>query len=364
MKKLILLPIVLFMSLSCLISLNCTFLHTENNKPLSQFEAKTVSLSRILDKADEMQYLKSLLILQNGKLIVEKYYNGGGSEQLHDIRSASKSILSAILGIALKDGYIESIDQKIIDFFPEYISDDLDPIIYDLSIRHLITMKSGFKIAESSKTYARLYASSDWVAHILHLPFSEPPGIKFNYHSFNTHLLSATLTKATGMSTLEYARSALFEPLGISTVQWDQDPKGYYIGGWGLYLNARAMLKFGTLYLNRGMFEGISIIPADWVEWSTSPSTGLIGTYYSGWNQSYCYGFLWWIKRVSESIDIPFAMGHGGQRIAFIPDAKAVLITQAEPDPKPFISLKRHRAVDSLLFDDVADYLIRGYKIE
>jgi CubicO group peptidase (beta-lactamase class C family) len=333
-------------------------LNTENNKPLSQSETKTVSLSGILDKADEMQYLKSLLILQNGKLIVEKYCNGGGREQLHDIRSASKSILSAILGIALKDGYIEGIDQKIIDFFPEHISDDLDPRIYDLSIRHLITMKSGFKIAESSKIYAQMYASSDWVAHILHLPFAEQPGEKFNYHSFNTHLLSATITNATGMSTLEYARSVLFKPLGITSVQWNQDPKGYYIGGWGLSLNARAMLKFGMLYLNRGVFDGISIIPADWIEWSTSPSTGLMGTYYSGWNQSYYYGFLWWIKRAGQTIDIPFAMGHGGQRIAFIPDAKAVLVTQAEPNPKPSISFKRHRAIDSLLFDDVVDYLI------
>jgi len=359
MRKLILLPIVFFMPLSFLITLSCTVVHTENNKPSSQSETKTVSLLRIMDKAGEMQYLESLLILQNGKLIVEKYYNGGGSDQLHDIRSASKSILSAILGIALKAGYIEGIDQKIIDFFPEYISDDLDPRIYDLSIRHLITMKSGFKIMESAKIYAQLYASSDWVAHILHLPFGEQPGGKFNYHSFNTHLLSATLTKATGMSTFEYAKSALFEPLGITDVKWDQDPKGYYIGGWGLYLNARDMLKFGTLYLNRGVFDGISIVPTEWIKWSTSPSTGFMGTYYSGRNQTYCYGFLWWIKRVNETIDIPFAMGHGGQRIAVIPDVKAVLVTQAEPNPKPSISFKRHREVDSLLFDDVVDYLIR-----
>ena len=94
---------------------------------------------------------------------------------------------------------------------------------------------------------------------------------------------------------------------------------------------------FGIAEYNPSLY-GISIIPAEWVDWSTSPSTGVMGTYYSGRNQSYCYGFLWWIKRVSETIDIPFAMGHGGQRIAFIPEAKAVLVTQAEPNPKPSIS--------------------------
>ena len=262
------------MTLMFLFILNGAVSHQENNKPLFQSEANTVSLSRILEKAEEITYLKSLLISQNGKLIVEKYANGGASDQLHDIRSASKSILSAIVGIALKDGHIAGLDQKIIDFFPEYISDDIDPRIHDLSIRHLITMKSGFKIVESSKIYAQLYASSDWVSHILHSPFEEQPGKKFNYHSLNTHLLSAALSKATGMSTLAYAQSALFEPLGITDIKWNQDPKGYHIGGWGLYLNARDMLKFGTLYLNEGLLDGISIVPADWIKWSTHPSTG------------------------------------------------------------------------------------------
>jgi CubicO group peptidase (beta-lactamase class C family) len=359
MRKLLLLPVVFFISFAIFTIASCNPTDTENNKPLFQPKTRTARLSQILNKTENLRYLKSLAIWQNGELIVERYINGGTSDQLHDIRSASKSILSAILGIALKDGYIKSLDQKPIDFFPEYITDDLDPKIYDLTIRHLITMKSGFKIVESAKIYAQLYASSDWVDHIIHLPFGEQPGKKFNYHSFNTHLLSATLTKAIGMSTLEYARSALFEPLGITNVKWNQDPKGYHIGGWGLYLNARDMLKFGMLYLNRGVFDGISIIPEKWIEWSTSPSTGVMGTYYSGRNQSYCYGFLWWIKRVGETIDIPFAMGHGGQRIAFIPEVNAVLVTQAEPNPKPSLSFKRHRAVDSLLFDDVVDYLSR-----
>jgi len=122
--------------------------------------ARTVvilNLSKILRKTDEMPYLKSLIILKNNELIVEKYINGGGPDQIHDIRSASKSILSAVLGIAIKDGYIDSIHQKIIDFFPEYITDELDPKIFDLRIRHLITMKSGFNIKETAKAYQQLY---------------------------------------------------------------------------------------------------------------------------------------------------------------------------------------------------------------
>jgi len=338
----------------------CTIGQIETDKSLSRIVTKSDNLSKILRKTNEMHYLKSLIVLKNDELIVEKYINGGGPDQIHDIRSASKSVLSAIVGIAIKDGYINSIDQKIIDFFPEYITDELDSKIYDLRIRHLITMKSGFNIKETAQAYQQLYKSTDWVEHILHLPFRAAPGKKFNYNSFNTHLLSATIAKATGMSTLDYATSVLFSPLGITKLKWEKDPKGYCIGGWGLSLKAQDMVKFGTLYLNNGLFNGRQVIPSEWIKSSTIERTGMIGTYYSGWNKSYGYGFLWWVKRIDNHIDIPFAMGHGGQRIAIIPDVNAVLVTQAEPNPEPSISFKRHRSVDSLLFDDFASYLLNG----
>jgi CubicO group peptidase (beta-lactamase class C family) len=360
MKNVALMLVVFLMMAFSFTFFSCTGGQTNPDKSIIRIETKSDNLSKILRKIEEMPYLKSLIILKNGEVIVEKYINGGGPDQIQDIRSASKSVLSAILGIAIKDGYIDSIDQKIIDFFPEYITDKLDPKIYDLSIRHLITMKSGFNIKETAKAYQQLYKSSDWVEHILHLPFRAAPGEKFNYNSFNTHLLSATISKATGMSTLGYATSALFSPLGIAKIKWEKDPKGNCIGGWGLSLKAQDMVKFGILYLNNGRFKGTQVIPTKWINSSTIERTGMMGTYYSGWNKSYGYGFLWWIKRIDNHIDIPFAMGHGGQRIAIIPDVNAVLVTQAEPNPEPSVSFKRHRSVDSLLFDDLASYLLDG----
>ena len=291
-------------------------------------------LSKILFKAKEIPFLKSLVVLKDDKIVVEEYLNGGHSEQLNDIRSASKSILSSILGCAIKDGYIGSIDQKIIDFFPEYKSDKLDTNIFKLKIKHLISMKSGFNIQETSEVYQQLYNSPDWVEHILQLQFDKEPGKKFNYHSFNTHILSATITKATGMSTLKYAKTALFSPLGITNIKWEKDPKGYYIGGWGLYMTAKDMLKFGELYLKNGIYGSNQLLPAQWVKTSTIKKTGMIGTYYSGWNKEYGYGYLWWVRRLGNKIDIPFAMGHGGQRIVIMPNVNAVLVTQAEPNPK------------------------------
>ena len=360
MKKVILILVVFVMNAFSFTLFSCIGGQTGTDKSLNQMEIKSNNLSNILRKTDKIPYLKSLVILKNGELVVEQYVNGGGPDQFHDIRSASKSVLSAVLGITIKDGYIESIDQKVIDFFPEYITDELDHRVYDLRIRHLITMKSGFEIKETGKVYQQLYKSKDWIEHILHLPFKSVPGKKFNYHSFNTHLLSAIITKATGMSTLEYATQVLFSPLGITKILWEKDPNGCYIGGWGLSLKAQDMAKFGMLYLNDGFFQGTQVVPSEWVKLSTIERTGMIGTYYSGWNKTYGYGYLWWVKRLDNKIDIPFAMGHGGQRIVIMPNVSAVMVTQAEPNPKPSASFKRHRAVDSLLFDDFAYFLLNG----
>jgi CubicO group peptidase (beta-lactamase class C family) len=246
--------IALFLVLDIFTITACGGTQKNSDKLLDQDEPISEELSKILRKTEKMPYLKSIIILKNGELIVEKYMNGGSPHKFYDIRSASKSILSTVLGIAISSGYIETIDQKVIDFFPEYNTKELDPRVYDLRIRHLITMKSGFEIKETEKVYQQLYKSNDWIEHILHLPFKSVPGKKFNYHSFNTHLLSATITKATGMSTLEYASQALFAPLGITKVLWEKDPNGYYIGGWGLSLKAQDMAKFGMLYLNDGFF--------------------------------------------------------------------------------------------------------------
>jgi len=159
MKPLIRILLVLLLFSQCFTGLSCSTGQHRNKGSNNKIDDQSDELSKILYKIKEMSFLKSLIVLKNDKVIVEKYLNGGSSDQLNDIRSASKSILSAILGCAIKDGYIDSIDQKIIDFFPEYKSDKLDPRVYDLRIRHLITMKSGFSIRETENDYQQLYKS-------------------------------------------------------------------------------------------------------------------------------------------------------------------------------------------------------------
>ena len=328
--------------------------------PINPLEKKSDELSEILQKTVNLPFLKSLIIVKDGTTIVEKYMNGGREGLYLDLKSASKTIISALVGIALHENYIKSIDQKVMDFFPDYARGELNPRIFDLTIEHLLTMKSGFQIKESGRTYQSIYESSDLINEILHFPFNSNPGEKFNYISFNTHLLSAIITKATGMSTLEYAKKVLFSPLNIEKVIWKQDPKGYYIGGWAMSLTAEDMKKFGLLYLNNGEFNGKKVVPSEWVEQSITGRSKMMNIYYeSFWKRDYNFGYLWWIRRINRDMAIPFASGHGGQKIVFIPEVNVVMVAQANSEVNPSISGKQHRAIDSLLFDHLGKYFIK-----
>jgi CubicO group peptidase (beta-lactamase class C family) len=334
----------------------------KEDKSLPPAEIKSDKLSKILQKTENMPFLKSLIIVKDGTTIVEEYMNGGREELYLDLKSASKSILSALVGIALQQNYLKSIDQKVMDFFPEYETNDLDPRIFDLTIEHLLTMKSGFNVIETANVYRSVYESSDWIREILNFPFKSNPGEKFNYLSFNTHLLSAIITKATAMSTLEYSKKVLFSPLHIDKVLWEKDPKGYYIGGWAMSLTALDMAKFGLLYLNNGKFDGKQIVPSEWVKQSIIRRSGMMSIYYyTFWKRTYGFGYLWWIRRINGHNDIPFASGHGGQKIAFMPDVKVVIVTQANSDVKGSVSGKQHRAINSLLFDNLAKYFLKHH---
>jgi CubicO group peptidase (beta-lactamase class C family) len=328
----------------------CISFHNESNMD---------RLSGILWEAENMPFLKSLIVIQDGNVVIEKYMHAGAPDLTIDLRSASKSILSAILGIAIRGGYIKGIDQKVMDFFPDYSLDELDPRIPVLTIEHLVTMTSGFKVKENAETYQGLYESSDWIGHILNLPMNSNPGEKFNYLSLNAHLLSAIITRATGMSMLAYTKQVLFLPLSIEQVVWEQDPQGYYIGGWGMSLKARDMANFGMLYLNNGKIGQMQVVPSHWVKQSTTARSGMIGTYYSRWDKNYGYGYLWWIRRLDTDIDIPFALGHGGQRIVILPTANSVIVTQAEPSVDSSNSRKNHRAIDSFIFGSLSGYLLK-----
>lgn len=162
-------------------------------------------------------FIDGLLVIRNGFIVAEKYYNGYNEFRSHNIMSVSKSFLSAITGIALHQGYIDSLDEKMLDYFPEYIYPNMDPKKYDITIRHLLTMRMGIK-GESENDYGvymGIYNSDNWIKETIESPLIYDPGERMRYNTFQTHLLSAIITKATQKSTLDFATEFLFNPMKI-----------------------------------------------------------------------------------------------------------------------------------------------------
>jgi len=262
--------------------------------------------------------LHSLLIVRNGYLVAEGYFAPYHKDTLHNIKSASKSILSALVGIALDKKKLKSLDQKVADFYPDYVN---EPRKRDITLRHLLTMTAGLDWNNDREIGGAVppYDLELWKT----VSMRDDPGTKFVYNTMLVHMMSAILTKATGEGTKEYADSVLFDPLGISDVQWSKDNQGIYIGGSELFLKPRDMAKFGQLYLDGGVWNGRQIVPKAWVAESTSPKTAIGIDSCSGNPDS--YGYWWWIPSGTYQ-----ARGANGQYIIVKPDLKMVVVATSE----------------------------------
>jgi CubicO group peptidase (beta-lactamase class C family) len=232
------------------------------------------------------------------------------------------------VGIALREDYLTGLDQKMMDFFPEYASSSLDPRKYEITLRHLLMMRAGFDWDDTLQKWREYSSSPDWVKYAIDLPLKDNPGEKFHYSTVQTNLLSAILTRASGMSTLELAKKFLLDPLQISIGHWHQDPQGNYTGGHEMYYTPRDMARFGYLFLNKGVLEGNQIIPAEWVEESVK---NYCDTHLNWWPYlaTSGYGYQWWINTI-DGYPVFYASGKGGQRILMIPDLNMVVVTTTD----------------------------------
>ena len=205
-----------------------------------------------------------MLVSVDGELVEERYFNGARSTESANLKSASKSVLSTLVGIAVDRGQLKSLSDPIIKFFPEHFGATTDAAKKRITIEDLLTMRSGLE-STSNVNYGRWVASDNWVRHILTRPLIDEPGGGMIYSTGNSHLLSAILTKATKMSTFEFARRYLADPLGIALRPWIRDPQGIYLGGNDMHLTPRAMLEYGELYLNRGRVLEKQIVSEHWI---------------------------------------------------------------------------------------------------
>ena len=274
-------------------------------------------------RAAEMPRLRSLLVARDGRLVRERYWRGARRDRATNIKSASKSIVSALVGIAIAEGTLDSIRQPIAPFFPRELGGDADPRARAITIEDLLSMRAGLA-STSFDAYGAWVRSPNWVRHALTRPVVAERGGPMLYSTGSSHLLSAILTKAAGTSTRAYAQRELGAPLRITIPRWTRDPQGIYFGGNDMYLTPRAMLAFGQLYLDRGRARGRQVIPEAWID-----SSFVVRTH-SPWN-GHGYGYGWWHRR-SGAHDVHFAWGYGGQYIFVVPSLGVVVVTTSDAE--------------------------------
>ena len=275
-------------------------------------------LSEAVAAAAELDRIHSLLVSRRGSLLVERYYNGTRATTLANIKSASKSIISALVGIAIERGAVKGPRQPIGDYFSSLRAPKVDPRKPQITIEDLLTMRSGLQ-STSNRYYGSWVQSKNWVQYALDRPLLAEPGTYMDYSTGSTHILSAILTKATGRSTWQFAQEALAKPLGFSLAQWPRDPQGIYFGGNDMLMTPRQMVAFGELYLNKGLVGGRQIVPAAWVDAS------FVVRARSRWSDQF-YGYGWWARELAGQ-DVRYAWGFGGQYIFVVPKLDLVVVT-------------------------------------
>ena len=285
--------------------------------------------------------IRGIVIVKHGRIAYEKYYQGCSASDVHHVASVTKSVVSALIGIAVDQGAIKSVDEKVLSFFPEYIPEDDDFLKRSVTLKNLLTMTAPFPFSwkegdsRSHEPLDRLRRQKDWVNYTLKMMGQKGKLGEFQYYTAGTHLLSAIITKVTGMSMLEFANKMLFSQIGMQEIPdyemqsfsleavfgkeikgWTKDPQGITAGGFGLTLTPRDMARFGFLYLNHGMWEGRQVLSERWIKESLLMNSNN-------------YGYLWWLKDEKDVFSYA-ALGAGGNVICCIPEKDVVVAIASE----------------------------------
>ena len=268
--------------------------------------------------------VNSLLIIKDGYVVAEQHYSQDYSaDSLHPVFSVTKSLSSALLGIAIDEGYISNENALMTDFFQDYEIANLSPAKQSITLKHLLTMSAGFEwyeleypYGDERNTFYNFARSTDRVQFVLDRPMSADPGIEYSYNSGVSHLLSAVIQESTGVRSDSFALEHIFQPLGIEDYFWPIDAQGVAFGGYGAWMLPRDMARFGYLYLKDGQWEDEQIVPAEWVD--ISQQKHMERKYIA---DNY-YGYHWW---VSDN-DYYSAVGYGGQWIIVVPERELVVV--------------------------------------
>ncbi len=299
-------------------------------------EKATAKMNRAVEKyVDAVQKagqdIHSVMVLQHGKVIAEKWMSEGAPDKPHIMNSVSKTFTATAIGFAVAEGRLKVTD-KVLSFFPDKAPAQVSDNLKKLEIRHLLTMSSGHDTDPTS--LIRSDKDTDWVTSFFASPLEHEPGSYFVYNSLGTYMLSAIVQKVTGQKVIDYLYPRLFRPLGIVGVSWDESPQGINCGGWGLYVKTEDMAKMGQFILQKGMWNGKQLLPASWIEEATTsqiaslpagvkPENVKMKKQNSDWLQGYGYQ-MWRCRHNGVRAD-----GANGQFIILLPEKDAVIVTTA-----------------------------------
>ena len=278
--------------------------------------------------------IHSLLLVKDGKLVLEEYFYGYDRARLHELHSVSKSVTALLIGIAVDQGLIADLDRPAYAYFPGYWGTPWVAEQYDITIRHLLTMSAGLAWDESSHPYddprnsiVAMLRSDDWLRYVLARPRAEAPGRRYNYNGGLTLLLGAILRHASGLPADKFAETHLFGPLGIAAYHWSRHPDGTIGTPGGLSLRPRDLAKIGAVMLNGGLWQGRRIVSQDWVAAATKVQIEIVP---GGWG----YGYQWYridTEHCGRPIEAFAAIGRGGQYIVAAPELDQMAVFTSQP---------------------------------
>lgn len=275
--------------------------------------------------AVDLPLTRSLLIVKNDRLIFERYYGDASYDQPYKIASVTKTITALLLGIAMADGKIKGTDATVAALFPEESRDLPSYRTRQITLEHLLTMRSGLQWDRWGDDFKRLMASRNRFHGALRLKQLHPPGTVFKYNSALSHLIGGAVARASDDNLLDFANARLFGPMEESAQSWRRDPRGYYVGGWGLQLTSRQLAKLGVLLLHNGTWYGREVVPADWIEKMTTPHVRF--------GNGKGYGYHIWTRTMSGCA-AALAIGRGGQFIVTVPAHRLIIVITATIEPQ------------------------------
>lgn len=314
----------------------------------------------------EMPFLDSFLLIRNGYIVHESYYNGFDDATLHNIHSVTKSWTSALIGMARARGELSQLDAPLPELLPGYFDDGRYEDKQDIRLSDLLTMRSGIDF-DDEKMSVGAYGEEeellerDLTEFALEFPRAHDPGTAWNYSSLDSQLISAIFQQAMGESLEDFAAEHLFEPLNIEDYRWQEDGAGTTVGGSGLYLRPRDMAKLGFLYLHQGQWAGEQIVPAEWVELSLTPQD--TEAFYEPTGQSELiewYGYHWWTWKGDWFYGYRAfqAKGFAGQQILVLPEIDLIVVTTANADGvTPEIAGNQEETIATFVHDSVLPLL-------